>query len=259
MSRSFVNLGKCQSDPELSCSNNRPPVRPRFHHLNTNDRIREGSGRPPTFSMLGKIRKDRKSVFKELGLDEDDSTSACTYYSSEREFGEITGLVSPKTPRDSTRTFESARYQDDNRSDDGKSSGEGRDGRGNYNIRSEPGSLQSSPTSPSSQNRPWYSKLSPRRPRVKTISSAPPPSMTSFSRLATIAVLIAVVIPGFNYLNGRGEEASLNGIADAGVINRANTGPVLDPRADSPTDVCKRWAHQGKLQEHPGPRVSFER
>ncbi|KAG6001007.1 hypothetical protein E4U21_004785 [Claviceps maximensis] len=49
------------------------PVRPKFNSHLTSDRLREGAGLylPPLFkSPRGNIRKDRVSVFKELGLDD---------------------------------------------------------------------------------------------------------------------------------------------------------------------------------------------
>jgi hypothetical protein len=68
--------------------------------------------------------------------------------------------------------------------------------------------------------------------------------MSTFTRISSVALLIAVVLPGFSYYNGR-EQVPLNG-ADAGVINRRSMEPVLDIRADNPADVCKRWSQQGK-------------
>lgn len=221
-------LPKSSSDPEISSTR---PARPKFHHRCTNDRIREGSGTPPLFfSMTGKIRKDRKSVFREVGLDTEEPNGP---YFSEHEFGEITGLASPT----STHRPDTAQG---NTSDDGKDDTEQRQPR---DERDE----AESPTSPS--QKPWYSRLTPgRRPRVRTASSAPPPSVSSFTRLSTIALLIAVVIPAFSYYKGAEEVAPLAG-ADAGVIyyRDMKPGPILETRADSPTKACKRWAHQSEL------------
>ncbi|KAK0722006.1 hypothetical protein B0T26DRAFT_739331 [Lasiosphaeria miniovina] len=217
------------------------PTRPKFHHQYTNDRIREGSGRPPSFSMMGKIRKDRKSIFKELGLETDEPMTTSP---SEKEFGEITGLPSPITPGTPgpPRTPDLSRDggSEDGRRENGNPS---EDGRWQAEAETEIES-PSTPTSESSQ-KPWYTKLSPgRRPRVRTASSAPPTSFSTISRISTIALLIAVVIPGFSYYNGD-QKVSPNG-ADAGVIyNRPRGfGPVLEPRGDSPTKVCKRWGQQ---------------
>ncbi|KAK3353346.1 hypothetical protein B0T25DRAFT_456655 [Lasiosphaeria hispida] len=233
---SSVTLSKCSSDPEIPLRTGPPgPVRPRFHHQYTNDRIREGSGRPPSFQMIGKIRKDRKSVFKEIGLDDDDPRLS---YLIEKEFGELTGLASPHTPR------ASAERRQENESDDGRSETER---QGEHGQGQDDGDSLRSPTSPSSQ-KPWYSRLTPgRRPRIRTASSAPPPSLAGLTRLTTIALLIAVVLPGFSYYSGR-DKVLLNG-ADAGVIHERpkGFGPVLDSRANTQTKVCKRWSQQTAL------------
>lgn len=224
-----ANLGKCTSEPDIPL---RPPVRPKFHHHNTNDRIREGSGRPLSVHMIGKIRKDRKSVFKELGLDTDDSDLGFT---DERVFGEITGLTSPVEKGDRSVRFSAER---------GSETGSD-DGRGEQKGEGE----VASPTSPTgSQKSSWYSRPTPgRRPKIRTTASAPPPGMSGMSRLTTIALLIAVVLPGFGYYNGR-EKVAVSG-ADAGVIQERpkGFGPVLDTRAPSPTKVCKRWSQQSKF------------
>ncbi|KAK1755873.1 hypothetical protein QBC47DRAFT_446315 [Echria macrotheca] len=233
----FVNVSRPPSDPESS-SPKTPPPRPKFHHQNTNDRIREGSQRPVSFHMISKIKKDRKSVFRELGLDSDD-------YPNYKEFGELTGLATPPTTprivrfvteRETESRFNTERETE---SDDGRSE------IGNPS-KSEPErepETQHSPTSPTSQK--WYSRLTPgRRPKIRTVASAPPPGMSSFSRISTVVLLIAVVLPAFSYYNGR-ETVSLNG-ADAGVIQQRpkGFGPVLETRADSPTQICKRWSQQ---------------
>lgn len=249
--------------------------------------------------MTGKIRKDRKSIFKELGLDDDDITSdppggggssssnyrsPTTYHhSSEHEFGQLTGLITTSRPTASlnsnnsnsniretpemrqrrrqhtTTTTTTTTQQDTTSSDDDDEDREDE----NDERKSETGtsSIQSSssttsPTSPSTSQRPWYSRLQStmgKRPRVRTVSSAPPPSvssaLTSFTRFSAIALLIAVVLPAFSYYQGGGEngaeKVALSG-ATAGVVYQraARAGPVLEVRADSPTKACKRWAHQ---------------
>ncbi|CAJ2513152.1 Uu.00g012710.m01.CDS01 [Anthostomella pinea] len=88
----------------------------------------------------------------------------------------------------------------------------------------------------------WLSRLAPsRRPAIKTAASAPTATITGLHRLAMIALLIAVVLPALSYNNGRGK-VEIRG-ADAGVIQKP-PGIVLENRADSSTDVCKRWAGQ---------------
>ncbi|KAL8370111.1 hypothetical protein RB595_000471 [Gaeumannomyces hyphopodioides] len=114
-------------------------------------------------------------------------------------------------------------------------------------------------TSPTTKQS-WFSKLPMgRRPRIKAAASAPPPpTVTSLSRVTMIAMLIAVVLPAFSYNNGR-RKVEISG-ADAGVINGPSgrqrgwwqhqdrgQGSSLVPRANSPTQVCTRWAHQTAL------------
>ncbi|KAK4450816.1 hypothetical protein QBC34DRAFT_66116 [Podospora aff. communis PSN243] len=231
-----ANLSKCASEPDIPL---RPPVRPNFHHRNTDDRIREGSGRPLSIHMISKIRKDRKSVFKELGLDTD-----LGYTPDEKVFGEITGLSTPvsASTKHSGRNFEGG---NETESDDGKGTTTSSEQQRQEEVT---GSTEpTSPATPTSQK--WYSRFSPgRRPKIRTAASAPPPGMAGITRLTTIALLIAVVLPGFGYFNGRSEKVVVSG-ADAGVIQQRpkGFGPVLDTRAPSPTKVCKRWAQQTAL------------
>ena len=176
-------------------------------------------------------------MFKELGLDTDGHTTY-TNGITEKEFAELTGLPSASTDRtsesNSKRALGGIGRQQDPQSP--------RDIVNNNDTSVSPQSVTSTGSS-----KPWYSKLvTGRRPRIKTAASAPtPPTMTTFSRISSVALLIAVVVPGFSYYNGR-EKVPLNG-ADAGVINRNTMSPVLETRADSSTDVCKRWSQQGGL------------
>ncbi|KAH8841357.1 hypothetical protein MCOR01_008023 [Pyricularia oryzae] len=99
------------------------PHRPSFNANNTQDRLREGARLPHRSTMPTNIRRDRKSLFKEVGLLDDDEagdfggSSERTVPSplSNKEFGTIAG-ISP------TSTF------DDND-----------DGDGDRNTASEPG------------------------------------------------------------------------------------------------------------------------
>jgi hypothetical protein len=200
--------------------------------------------------MLRKIPRERKSIFKELGLDTD---GPCQPYSSEHKFGELTGLASPASThapeggRDDTNTADDEEELDE--SGNGRSRAQqGQDARDEMMPQSP-----TSPTSPSASPRtPWYARLAPRvrRPRIKTASSAPPPSLSTMTRLSSIALLIAVLLPGYSYFTARDEVAPA--VADAGVIHRRPeaAGPVLETRADSPTDVCRRWAQQGEYENY---------
>jgi hypothetical protein len=169
-------------------------------------------------------------MFKELGLDTDGHTTY-TNGVTDKEFAELTGIASASTDRTSEHNPDRSQA----------------DGSGSQELQSPRGATNQdvSPQSTTSTNsKPWYSKLvTGRRPRIKTAASAPPPTMSTFTRLSSVALLIAVVLPGFSYYNGR-EKVPFNG-ADAGVINR-NVKPLVETRADSPTDVCKRWSQQGR-------------
>ena len=85
--------------------------------------------------MSGKIAKERKSIFRELGLDTDQPSGP---YSSEHDFGELTGLTSPT----STHAPEPG---NDNASDDGRGEMERRQTQQGQDDRAEP---RSEPTSP---------------------------------------------------------------------------------------------------------------
>jgi hypothetical protein len=180
------------------------PTRPRFDSKITSDRLREGSGLSP-IQMVSNIKKGRKSVFREVGLDDDEEVRKSFDSCDERDFGEITGLATePNSPVDG-RT-------DNHDADDAK--GKTR----------------------------WFSKLGPvKRPRIKSAASAPPPTVASLHRFTTIALLIAVVLPAISFNSGR-KKVEISG-ADAGVIKKA-PGIILNDRATSPVDVCLRWAHQ---------------
>lgn len=224
----YVQLPKSCSDPEIPPGR---PGRPQFHHRCTEDRLREGLGRPPSLSMSNKIAKERKSIFKELGLDTDRSKES----TPNEQSGELEELASTA----STCAPESAHRNVD---DGGQNETARRPTRQEGGGRVEP---QSEPTSPEPSQRPWYSRLPRvRRPRIKSVSSAPP-SMSTITRLSSIALLIAILLPGFSYYQSREEAAPT--LAEAGVIQTtaAESSPILE-RENTPTEVCKRWAHQGE-------------
>lgn len=213
MPPTFVKLPYRSSESEIQSFT--PPVRPKFNHQITQDRLREGFGRIPSLPMINNIRKDRKSVFKEVGLVEDSIEGDTAYHEqrhSEREFGKLTGPAPIDTSAHRREPTAEARTGGDSSPLDEKDSPQ-------------------SPTSATSGKQPWYVKLATaRRPKVRSVSSAPPATVSSIQRFTMLALLIAVVLPGFGYINGREKIG-----ADAGVIRK---------RDDSPTDVCTRWAHQ---------------
>ncbi|KAI1417062.1 hypothetical protein F5Y13DRAFT_185894 [Hypoxylon sp. FL1857] len=193
------------SNPNSGSQQNATP-RPRFNSLTTSDRLREGS-KPPIFPMGGNIRKGRRSVFKEVGLVEEEQESQQDMTCEESEPSErIEPASEPTSP-----------------------------------IERKTSDREDSPKRISN----WLSKLAPaRRPRIKTASSAPPPTTAGLHRLSMIALLIAIVLPTISYNNGR-KKVEISG-ADAGVINPTRSA-VLEGRDNSPTNVCTRWAGQSAI------------
>lgn len=222
------------ADTKVLHSRISPPLRhtrPKFDTHNTSDRLSEGLKlRPSPFSMIGNIKKGRKSIFREVGLVDVDHGSDDGSHpaqardasvSSEVDFGEVTGLsVESRRQHSGDNDRRSSEMDDDQECDD-------------ENVPDA--RIERRQTMPDNQKVPWYAKLSPgiRRPRVKAASNGPPPAMVSLQRLTMIAVIIAILVPCFNYHGGR-SNVDING-ADAGVIRKRET---------SPTEVCLRWAHQ---------------
>ena len=182
------------------------PARPRFNSQRTSDRLREAQTFvTPPFKMGGAIRKGRRSVFKEVGLEHDldcpTSASAPSLLVSE---------YLDTQDNEKKQPFE----QDSNQSQDS-----------NYQRP-----RQLSLSSPST----WYAKLSnPKgRPRIKSTSGTAP-TISGLQRFTMLAVLIAIVLPAFSWRSGQ-SFSDING-ASAGVINKRET---------SPTEVCARWGLQ---------------
>ncbi|KAH9886879.1 hypothetical protein F4778DRAFT_786594 [Xylariomycetidae sp. FL2044] len=201
---SFSNDSRNNTGPRDQQPN---PARPSFNTHITSHRLRESStfSNPP---MASRIRRGRRSIFKEVGLSDDEADCQTRTSASldEEEFCKITGL-SPDPLSPSERT----------------SSMEGRTSRGMPK---------------------WFSRLAQtRRPKIRTSANTPPPSTTSLHRLTMIAVLIAVVLPAITFNSGRGK-IEISG-ADAGLIR--TPGSDLHRRDNSPTDVCTRWAGQSAI------------
>ncbi|KAI9172123.1 Kelch repeat-containing protein [Paramyrothecium foliicola] len=199
-------------------------IRPHFNSQVTSDRLREGSKfwQPP-FRMSTNLRKGRRSVFKELGLDDDFTSDSAD-------------------PRPTSSTCEKRPHVADDDSDHererlGRAAVEPENSQleRRQSKRSSSGSPRQRQRRDSNSSRPWYAKLAnPKgRPRIKSASGAPPGSISGLQRFTMITLLIAVVIPAFSYYNGHSRVE----------ISGADAGPVFK-RQDSPTEVCIRWAHQ---------------
>lgn len=194
--------------------------------------------------MSRKFCKDRKSIFKELDLDTDEPSGP---YATEQEFAELTGLASPTSTQGPEPTDDNASDGDGRRETEAEAE-EDRQQTQQADAENEQQQLEPNPQ----RQPPWYARLPRvRRPRIRTVSSAPPPSLSTLSRVSTIALLIAVLLPGFSsYYKGRETVSPV--VADAGVIRETprTSGPVLESiverREESPTRVCRRWAHQGE-------------
>ncbi|KAI0423151.1 hypothetical protein F5X98DRAFT_382457 [Xylaria grammica] len=189
--------------------------RPRFNSQVTSDRLEESS-RLMAFPVSGKIRKGRKSVFREIGLEDDD-----------RDDGENAEYSAGR------RSFEDKQFSESTRrvSDSGPSARGRKDSAGGESAR---------------EKSSWFSKLIPeKRPKIKSAATAPPASIAGLHRFTLIALLIAVVLPAIGYNNGR-RKVDLNG-ANAGVIRKPAARVILEDRANSSMSVCKRWAGQSAV------------
>ena len=162
-----------------------------------------------------KIRKGRKSVFRETGLDDDHGTTPDFSDNIRPSFeGE-------KESQESTRRASDPEIE---------RAPERKDSVGGESLR---------------EKSRWLSRfILEKRPKIKSAATAPPASISGIQRFTLIALLIAVVLPTIGYRNGR-HTVEVNG-ADAAVIREPVITPTLENRADSRTDVCKRWAGQSK-------------
>lgn len=198
--------------------------------------------------MIGTLKKNRRSVFREIGLEVDDGDTmgppvAEHVSASEGEVEHSQNRLAPLDTRSVGRGVTTdAGYEDGEASNDGKTEA---CATTHTEIRQVPqigspsseSSSPSSPTSPESPSNktPWYAKLAAgKRPRVRTGSNAPPSALKPLSTVTMLALAVAVMAP----LAGRMNRETV-GVADAGVVLH---------RADSPTDVCARWAQQSTLQ-----------
>jgi hypothetical protein len=191
--------------------------RPGFSSTKTSDRLRESEFRPRMGSI---IKTRRQSAFREEGLEDLNTAIHPSHpaYESNKSDLESSPMQDPKDFKASSETI--------------RTSTEGKD--------------RSDATRTSIDSSRWISSFfKGSRPTVKSSSTAPPGPVSSLPRVALIAFLIAIVVPGFKYSSGNGQ--AMMGGADAGVIRTGelvDNGSVIEGRANSPTDVCRRWAHQ---------------
>ncbi|KAG0649978.1 Kelch repeat-containing [Hyphodiscus hymeniophilus] len=188
--------------------------RPSFSTRDTSDRLRESS-RASSSSVPGsKPKPQRKSVFREEGLDDLNSSRAPHIDHEFTRIEEKPGArTEGKAPAKVTfdHILKDAEYKD-------REEVEGKKG--------------------------IFGKFRGERPKIKTATTAPPGLFPTIPRAALIVLLICVVVPGFRYSAG-GE--NVIGGADAGVIRTpelVENGSVIEGRQNSPTTVCTRWSHQ---------------
>ncbi|KAH7350207.1 kelch domain-containing protein [Plectosphaerella cucumerina] len=185
--------------------------------------------------MNGNIKKGRKSIFREVGLDDDsdegDNETAVQPQSrqprqpsiDEKEFEDVPAGLASERNTDEEVDRDHGQFEND----DGNAHDEPRDaGRSPQPARGA--SLRTNKA-------PWYSKLGARRPRIRASRSSPGAPVSGIHRITMLAFIVAVVFPGITFRKGDGQVDI--GSADAGLIRT---------REESRTDVCTRWAHQGK-------------
>jgi hypothetical protein len=147
----------------------------------------------------------RKSVFREIGLENDIIANDASVYSA----------------RD---TKASPALYDEN----------GENGKGKVSARTDAGErIQKS----------WYAKL-PRfsRPVIRSTASAPPTTSSTTPRVVLFTFLIAVVVLGIRYQSST-KNVLLDG-ASAEAIGKIENRYILGERTDSPISICTRWSHQ---------------
>lgn len=215
-------------------------TRPKFNHQNTQDRLREAARSPTPFPMISNIRKDRRSIFKEVGLAPEEAGVTDTLngnhaVADDKESRQAQRPVAHNAADDSTTTA-CTRVEDRQREEPNEMQDKGEQPpaatlsrrRSLHEIsRTKTVSVQSA-----TNKTPWYAKFaSGRRPRVRTVGGPPPSPLRGLSAVSMLALVLAVLIP----FTGRGKQDTV-GMADA--------GPIVLSRADSPTDICARWAMQ---------------
>jgi hypothetical protein len=84
----------------------------------------------------------------------------------------------------------------------------------------------------------------PGRTKLVAVDSSPPPvPLTNVPRFALLVFLVAV-LPAFLYIPRSGSPRFAGSGAAAGMVKNEKQ---IKERADSPTNVCKRWSHQGEF------------
>lgn len=193
--------------------------RPAFSSQITTDRLREAEKRPSSSRTNTNPKPQRRSVFKELGLDDLEHT----VYNGPEIIEHPLPLAVEKEQRDVHVTRQGKVTFDD--------------------ILKDIPQRTDEPDVKKHGNAAWLPKLSRgARPMIKSSASAPPGGFPTLSRSAMLVCLIAVCVPSFQYY-GSGKDKTVAGVADATPTMMKERG-ILDTRQNSDTAVCTRWANQ---------------
>jgi hypothetical protein len=177
--------------------------------MNTSDRLSESERRLPHLSTLKAPSKERRSVFKELGLDDED----------------IERIVAPE-PKPASQEQGPRKLQSR---------------KSSYRSSQSPAEEKDRPW----YSKVGFGRG--QRPQIKSSTSAPPGSFATMPRVAMIAFLLAVVVPAFTSIgNNVPAEADAGTIFRAEMVEN---GSLIKGRDDTPTDVCTRWSHQSMLRK----------
>lgn len=222
----------------FSCPPTAESGRPPFNQQHTQDRLREATRSPP---MIGNLKKNRKSAFREVGLVSDEVAVSIVNQAALLDESQSVSPITPTpTPLNATTRGENPLTVQSPDTQDAATGHENRGSEQHATQQVPEGSTTSSePSSPQSptEKTPWYAKLATgRRARVRTGSSAPPSPIQGLPTMTMLVLAVALVAP----LVGRSDRDPAS-IVDAGPIHH---------RADSPTDVCARWAQQSECDLH---------
>ncbi|RDL42076.1 Uncharacterized protein BP5553_02055 [Venustampulla echinocandica] len=187
---------------------------PSFSSQKSSDQLHECNRNPPT-SAPKSVKTQRRSLFREEGLDDLDNT----IHPSSRSFTKTsTWAAGIDNARDTNS-------QADKSIDIG-------------------GKKQCPKSSSSDDGYERYSRVVKPTQTVNSAAAMPASSLATIPRAALVVILIALFVPTFR--SKIGVEVNING-ADAGVIRTAElveNGSSIEGRANSPANVCTRWAHQ---------------
>lgn len=183
------------------------PVRPKFNSMLTSDRLREGSLiRTQSFMTTGKVKKNRKSVFRELGLD-DDLSDASSFSQS------VSSAQSPVmgAQRDSI-------YSDLSESPSKMSPpqwttlglGEGKKLDDDKLYVEEPENIL--PGGDALASGTWHSMITgsaSSRPKVDVPATVPASAFSILNRFSVLLLIIAAVLPGYGFLAATARKTAL--------------------------------------------------